>query len=258
MPPDHQPERETMDAVIGGSQLASLALLADLRHERVSTPYGDPSGPIAIGRIAGREIAFLPRHGDPHALPPHRINYRANIWALRELGVANVVAIATSGGMRSDFGPGVLVVPDQIVDYTYGRAHTFCDGDASGAVVHVDFTWPFAAALRTQLFEAAARARIAVVDGGCYACFNGPRLETAAEIRAFIRNGCDLVGQTLMPEAGLAREAGLAYAALCPIVNHAAGLGDSREGISRAELTATRAEAVERVTRIIEHWAGGG
>ena len=247
-----------MDAVIGGSQLASLAMLADLRHERVSTPFGDPSGPVTIGRIAGRELAFLPRHGDPHVLPPHRINYRANIWALRELGIANVIAIATSGGMRDDFGPGVLVAPDQIVDYTYGRAHTFSDGDTDEPVLHVDFTQPFTASLRTRLFDAAARAGITLADGGCYACFNGPRLETAAEIRAFIRDGCDLVGQTLMPEAGLAREAGLAYAALCPIVNHAAGLGGSREGISRAELTATRAAAIERVTRILEHWVAPG
>ncbi|MBK9604983.1 MAG: S-methyl-5'-thioinosine phosphorylase [Betaproteobacteria bacterium] len=249
-----------MDAIIGGSQLTRLAILDGARRERVSTPYGEPSGPISVGAIAGREVAFLPRHGDPHAVAPHLINYRANIWALRSLGVTSVIAIGTSGGMREGFGPGAIIVPDQIIDYTWGRAHTFSDGDA-GPVVHVDFTLPFTQALRDRLLAAAAGAGVSVFDGGCYACFNGPRLETAAEIRSFVRAGCDLVGQTLMPEAGLAREAGLAYAALCPIVNHAAGMGASKDGIVRAELTATRAAAMEDVMRIlarlVEGAAGG-
>ncbi len=240
-----------MDAVIGGSQLASLALLEGARPETVDTPYGKPSGPITIGTIGERHVAFLPRHGDPHVVPPHRINYRANIWALRELGARHIVAIATSGGMRDGFVPGTLVVPDQIIDYTHGREHTFCDGTVPGPVLHVDFTFPFSAALRARLLAAGARAGARLADGGCYACFDGPRLETAAEIRSFVRDGCDLVGQTLMPEAGLAREAGVEYAALCPIVNPAAGLGASAEGISRAELTATRAAAMEQVTRIL-------
>lgn len=240
-----------MDAVIGGSQLSSLAILDGARLECVPTPFGDPSGPITIGRIAGRDVAFLPRHGDPHVVPPHRINYRANIWALRALGVANIVAIATSGGMREDFVPGTLVVPDQIIDYTHGREHTFSDGAADEPVLHVDFTHPFTGSLRNRLLEAAVRVGATFADGGCYACFNGPRLETAAEIRAFIRDGCNLVGQTLMPEASLAREAGARYAALCPIVNYAAGLGDSEHGISRAELNATRATAMERVTEVL-------
>ncbi len=246
-----------MDAVIGGSQLASLAILENVRHEHVATPFGEPSGPVTIGTVAGRDIAFLARHGNPHVVPPHRINYRANIWALRALGVANVIAIATSGGMREDFVPGTLVVPDQIIDYTHGRAHTFSDGAANEPVLHVDFTHPFTASLRSRLHEAAARAGATLADGGCYACFNGPRLETAAEIRAFTRDGCDLVGQTLMPEAGLAREAELSYAALCPIVNPAAGTGNSAHGISRAELTATRAAAMERVTQILLQFARG-
>src|SRR5215211_336127 len=112
-----------MDAIIGGSQLASLSILEGVRRETIRTPYGDPSGPITIGSVAGSDIAFLPRHGDPHVVPPHRINYRANIWALRALGVTHVLAIATTGGMRDEFGPGALVVPDQIIDYTYGREH---------------------------------------------------------------------------------------------------------------------------------------
>lgn len=240
-----------MDAVIGGSQLSSLAILDSARLERVPTPFGDPSGLITIGTVARRDVAFLPRHGDPHVVPPHRINYRANVWALRALGATNIFAVATSGGMRENFAPGTLVLPDQIIDYTHGRAHTFSDGTANEPVLHVDFTHPFTASLRTRLHDAAARVDVPCADGGCYACFNGPRLETAAEIRALIRDGCDLVGQTLMPEASLAREAGLGYAALCPIVNHAAGLGGSEQGISRAALNATRASTMERVTKIL-------
>ena len=246
-----------MDAVIGGSQLASLAMLDGVRHEIVPTPYGEASAPITIGNVGGRDVAFLPRHGDPHVVPPHRINYRANIWALRMVGATSIVAIATSGGMRADFGPGALVVADQIIDYTYGREHTYSDGTVAEPVLHVDFTHPFSAPVRRRVLDAAARAGVDVFDGGCYACFNGPRLETAAEIRAFIRDGCGLVGQTLMPEAGLAREAGVEYAALCPIVNHAAGLGNSAQGISRAELTATRVAAMERVTLILRELLQG-
>jgi 5'-methylthioadenosine phosphorylase len=247
-----------MDAVIGGSQLSRLGVLEGARQETIRTPYGDPSGPVTLGTLSGREVAFLPRHGDPHVIPPHRINYRANIWALRSLGVSDIVAIATSGGMRADFTPGRLVVPDQIIDYTYGRAHTYSDGAASEPVLHVDFTEPFSARLRTALLDAAAAIGHEMADRGCYACFNGPRLETAAEIRAFVRDGCDLVGQTLMPEAGLAREAGLAYAAICPIVNHAAGLGTSAHGISREDLTATRGRAMEIVAAILARFLVGG
>jgi len=240
-----------MDAIIGGSQLASFCALEDIRQETIPTPYGDPSGPVLLGTIAGRPAAFIGRHGDPHVIPPHRVNYRANIWALKKIGATNVFAIATAGGMRDDFVPGALVVPDQVIDYTHGRAHTFSDGGTAEPVLHVDFTDPFSDDLRQRLHAAGTRIGIALADGGCYACFNGPRLESAAEIRKFMRDGCDLVGQTLMPEAGLAREAGLAYAALCPIVNPAAGLGASRRGISREELTATRAAAMTRVTALL-------
>lgn len=215
------------------------------------------AGPISVGAIPGREVAFLPRHGDPHAVAPHLINYRANIWALRSLGLTSVIAIGTAGGMREGFGPGAIIVPDQVIDYTHGREHTSSDGD-SGPVVHVDFTLPFTPALRVRLLAAAAAAGVRVFNGGRYACFNGPRLETAAEIRSFVRDGCDLVGQTFMPEAGLVREAGLAYAALCPIVNHAAGMGDSRDGIVRAKLTATRAAVMEDVMRILARFVEGG
>jgi 5'-deoxy-5'-methylthioadenosine phosphorylase len=246
-----------LDAIIGGSQLASFDGLTEVRHERITTPYGDPSAPITLGKIAGRSVAFVPRHGDPHVLPPHRVNYRANVWALRSVGATHVVAIATAGGMRDGFTPGTLVVPDQIIDYTWGRAHTFSDGDKPEPVLHVDFTEPFCEGLRQRLLASGARANTTLADGGCYACFNGPRLESAAEIRKFMRDGCDLVGQTLMPEAGLAREAGLEYAALCPIVNPAAGLGASRQGISREELIATRGAAMARVAALLVEFLAG-
>ncbi len=244
-----------MHAIIGGTQTITLPVLEGVRSEVVETPYGMPSGAVSIGSIGGRDFAFLPRHGNPHMLPPHKINYRANLWALRKLGVTSVVAICTSGGLADRFGPGTIVCPDQIIDYTWGREHTLSDGLTTEPVVHVDFTIPFTGYLRHSLLNAALLAKVSVFDGGCYACFNGPRLETAAEIRALARDGCDLVGQTMMPEAALARELGLDYAALCPIVNHAAGLGDSRNGISRTELRATREAAMERVMQLLVRFA---
>jgi 5'-methylthioadenosine phosphorylase len=244
-----------MDAVIGGTNLTRLPNLKSVRVERVTTPFGDTSGPISIGVCAGEELAFLPRHGDPHALAPHKINYRANMWALKKLGVRHVVAIATSGGIRAEFGPAVLVVPDQLIDYSHGREETYFDGTNGEPVKHVDFTEPYAQVVRQRILDAAKTVGEEAHDGGCYGCFNGPRLETAAEIRRLARDGCDLVGQTGMPEAVLARELGLDYAALCPIVNHAAGLGESKHAISREELTRTRLAALERVANILAIFA---
>jgi 5'-methylthioadenosine phosphorylase len=240
-----------MDAIIGGTNLTSLPNLTDVRQETVTTPYGDPSAAIKIGKVGGNEVAFLPRHGDPHMLAPHKINYRANIWALKQLGVTRVIGIATSGGITADFDSGVLAVPDQIIDYTYGREMTFTDGTGDAPVFHAEFTMPYTAKTRMQLIEAAKAANQPVVDGGCYACFNGPRLETAAEIRRLKNDGCDLVGMTGMPEAALARELELEYAALCPIVNPAAGIGESSIEISRDFIKRTREEAFQRVSLIL-------
>lgn len=247
-----------MDAVIGGTQVTQLPNLERVRHENIRTPFGDPSGPVAIGTCAGREIAFLPRHGNPHALAPHRINYRANLWALKEVGGTQVLSIATSGGIREAFGPAVLVVPDQIIDYTHGREHTYFDGTNGEPVRHIDFTEPYSQAVRRRILDAVRSVGDQAFDGGCYGCFNGPRLETAAEIRKLASDGCDLVGQTSMPEATLAAELGLAYAAICPIVNHAAGIGDSKHQVSRAEITATRASVMERVMKIVSAFASQG
>ncbi len=239
-----------MHAIIGGSGLAQFSGLDRIRPETRRTPYGEPSGPLVFGELAGRPVVFLARHGTGHSLAPHQINYRANLWALQELQVEGVIAVATVGGIRADFGPGLLVVPDQIIDYTHGRETSF-GLDAAGRVVHIDFTWPYAQSLRSRLLRAADRCGERLSDGGVYACTQGPRLETAAEIERIARDGGDLVGMTGMPEAALAREAGLDYAALCVVVNHAAGRGDSRLAISLAEIETVMHATLARALKVI-------
>jgi 5'-methylthioinosine phosphorylase len=220
-------------AVIGGTGLTEIEGLEVTHREVVHTPYGEPSGPITHGIIAGKHIAFLARHGYTANIPPHRVNYRANIWALKSLGIDKVVAIAAVGGITPDMQPTRLVIPDQIVDYTYGRAHTFFE-DGLEHVTHIDFSWPYCAELRNTLLAAAQCAGIAVVPHGTYAATQGPRLETAGEIRRLERDGCDLVGMTAMPEAALARELDMCYAACAVVANWAAGKSD--EEISMDEI----------------------
>lgn len=241
-----------MYAIIGGSGLAKLSALYNVRRQVVRTPYGEPSGAVTIGELGGCEVVFLARHGYGHTIAPHEINYRANMWALKELGVAGVFAVATVGGVRADLSPGVLAVPDQIIDYTHSRASTFFSG-AGGQVVHVDFTQPYAARLRAALLEGSRQAGQAVVDGGVYACTQGPRLETAAEIERIARDGGDLVGMTGMPEAVLAREAELDYAALCVVVNHAAGRGSSAVRIEMKEIEQVMDGAITRAVEVLTH-----
>jgi len=212
-------------AVIGGTGLTALEGLSITRREVVHTPWGEPSGPVTHGTLHGREVAFLARHGYRHTIPPHRVNYRANVWALREVGATAVVAVAAVGGIRADLAPGALLIPDQIIDYTWGRGHTFFEGGPADRVVHVDFTSPYDEALRQRLVGAAARAGVAAVDGGTYAATQGPRLESAAEIDRLERDGCDVVGMTGMPEAALARELDMAYAHCAVVANPAAGRG---------------------------------
>ncbi len=240
-----------MYAIIGGSGLAKLTALSNVRREVMRTPFGEPSGALTIGTFGGREVAFLARHGYGHTIPPHAINYRANIWALKELGVDGVISVATVGGVRLEYGPGTLVVPDQIIDYTHSRASTFFQG-ADAAVVHVDFTQPYSARLRDLLLTAGSRCGQQVFDGGVYACTQGPRLETAAEIERIARDGGDLVGMTGMPEAALAREADLDYAALCVVVNHAAGRGSSAQRIELKELDEVMRTTVKRAICVLE------
>ena len=245
-----------MLAIIGGSGFAKFAGLVVARREVVRTPYGDPSCALTHGELDGHSIVFLARHGYGHTIAPHEINYRANTWALQQVGVTGVVAVATVGGIRADCVAGTLVVPDQIVDYTYGRRHTFFEGIAQ-PVTHIDFTWPYDAAVRRRVLDAAQRCGQTVIDGAVYGCTQGPRLETAAEIGRLAGDGCDLVGMTGMPEAGLAREAGLAYASLCVVANQAAGRGDSRAGISVADIHAVLEATMGRVRQILSEVARG-
>jgi 5'-methylthioadenosine phosphorylase len=239
-----------MFAIIGGSGLAKLSTLEAPRRQVMRTPYGEPSGALTFGRVAGAEVVFVARHGYGHTLAPHEINYRANLWALRELKVEGVVSVATVGGIRSDMGPGTLVVPDQIIDYSHSRKATFFEGSEM-PVIHVDFTEPYTPALRQRLLGAAAACGEAVIDGGVYACTQGPRLETAAEIERIARDGGDMVGMTGMPEAVLAREAELAYATLGVVVNHAAGRGDSKHEIKLEELEEVMRATMTRAVRIM-------
>ena len=220
-----------MLGVIGGTGAGQLADLQDTRRQVVRTPYGEPSGALTFGSLAGHEVVFIARHGYGHTLPPHQINYRANIWALAQQKLQGVVAIASVGGIRSDLPPGALVVPDQILDYTWGRQHTLFES-GHHPVTHIDFTEPYDEDLRQQLLAAAQESGIAMINGGTYATTQGPRLESAAEIRRIERDGGDMVGMTGMPEAALAREAGLEYATLAVVSNWAAGKNASEHNVA--------------------------
>jgi 5'-methylthioinosine phosphorylase len=214
-------------AVIGGSGLYALP---DFVHEErvdVDTPWGATSGPIRVGRLHGGRVAFLARHGEIHDLPPHRVNYRANVWALKQLAPRRVLAINTVGGITERCPPRALVLPDQVIDYTHGRAATYWD--EAGTMLHAEFGDPYTPAWRAVVLAAARRAGVDVVDGACYGATQGPRFESKAEIARMRRDGCDLVGMTGMPEAALAREIGLDYACLAPVANWAAGAGDGLE-----------------------------
>lgn len=212
-------------AIIGGTGLTSLPGLEIDRREMVHTPFGEPSGPLTHGHLNEQRVIFLARHGYGHTIPPHGINYRANIWAMQQAGATCVLAVAAVGGISAELAPGTLAVPDQIIDYTWGRANTFFEQDLD-RVTHVDFTQPYDPPLRARLLAAAGECDVAMVDGGCYGATQGPRLETAAEIRRLRRDGCDMVGMTGMPEAVLARELELPYATCAVVANWAAGVHD--------------------------------
>lgn len=210
-------------AVIGGSGCYELPFLSDAETHRVETPFGDVFG-LESGYLGAKKVLFLPRHGRSHRIPPHKINYRANIWALREQGADAIVSLNSVGGISDTCGPETLVVPDQIIDYTWGREHSFADLlDAD--INHIDFTHPFDGELRKAIFQALSGSGVDWVGTGTYGCMQGPRLESAAEVQKLKRDGCTLVGMTAMPEAALARELGLPYASICPVVNWAAGIG---------------------------------
>ena len=225
-----------------------------VRRESVETPWGKPSAPLSHGRLKGAGIVFLARHGASHAIPPHRVNYRANVWALHHVGVRRIVAVAAVGGIRSGLDRGAIVVPDQIVDYTWGRGHTFFE-EALDHAVHADFTSPYCERLRAELLDAARRAGIDAADGGTYAATQGPRLESAAEIDRLERDGCDVVGMTGMPEAALARELGMSYAHCAVVSNRAAGR--SMEGLSMEMILANLESGVAVVRRLLAELVDG-
>ena len=246
-----------MLAVIGGSGLTQLANLDVSHREVLRTPYGEPSGAVTFGQICGRPVAFLARHGYGHTIPPHEVNYRANIWALSKCGAKAIVSVASVGSIRADLKPGDVVIPHQIIDYTWGRKSTYHEGQDS-PVVHIDFTEPYDRSLRELLIKAAGIAGVAISDSGVYAATQGPRLETAAEINRLERDGADLVGMTGMPEAALARELGVPYAAINLVANYAAGRADSQHGISFDTIEAVLQESMGRVRTLIEKLVGCG
>lgn len=212
-------------AIIGGSGLTKMDALQITRREVVNTPYGEPSSPVIHGCFDGIDIVFLPRHGAGHTIPPHKINYRANIWALKHIGVDYVVGMATVGGIRDDMAPETIAIPDQIIDYTWGRGNTFFENDLS-EVTHIDFTQPYCEKLREALIAAADDAGLDIRKEATYGATQGPRLETAMEIKRMHNDGCDLVGMTGMPEAALAKELELCYAHCSVVANWAAGKSD--------------------------------
>ena len=228
-------------AIIGGSGLSQLAGISDIRREVGETPYGDPSAPLVIGTLGNNEVIFLPRHGLNHQIPPHQVNYRANVWVLKSMGVEQVYAVGATGSIDPVLQPRDIVIPTQLIDYTYAREHTFFDGRDS-TVEHIDFTRPYSETLRQNLIQAGTAAGIQTHNEGVYAATQGPRLETVAEIDRIERDGGTIVGMTGMPEAALARELGMQYALISLVVNPAAG----RSG-----------EAVISMQKIHEHLRAG-
>ncbi len=237
--------------VIGGAGLANLPELRITRREVVHTPYGEPSGPLVYGRLAGHEMLFLARHGFRQRIPPHQINYRANVWALNHLGADCVISAASVRGVTEEAAPGRLLVPDQIIDYTHGREHTFFEEDRRRKAVQIDFAYPYDDDLRRRLVAAGRESGLSMVDGGTYGATQGPRLETVAEVERMKRDGCDILGMTGMPEAVLARELGLPYAACTVISRRAAGQGAQPPAPDR--VAETLREGMEQVGRLLEN-----
>ncbi len=239
-----------MLAIIGGTGLTELEDLRVNKRVIVRTPYGEPSQPLIFGEICGGEVIFLARHGNGHTIPPHEVNYRANIYALHLQGVTEIAAVATVGGIHPELSSGMIALPHQIIDYTNGRQNTYYDG-INNPVKHIDFTEPYCDKLRARIAHAASEINEHVVNYGVYAATQGPRLETAAEIDRLERDGATMVGMTGMPEAALARELGISYAAICPVANYAAGRGDSLHGINYEDVVLNLNQTLARVRNII-------
>ncbi|HDY84693.1 hypothetical protein LCGC14_1023340 [marine sediment metagenome] len=241
----------TQLAIIGGTGLSALNGLNIVEQHKISTPFGLPSSDILEGELHGKTVLFLPRHGPKHTIPPHKINYRANIWALHHLGVSHIIAVAAVGGIRQDLAPSSFVLPDQIIDYTYGREQSFYSDDFC-AENHIDFSYPYDERLRKDLLQAALNQQITIVDGGTYGATQGPRLESAAEIKRMAQDGCAMVGMTGMPEAALARELNIAYASCALVVNWAAGLSDGL--ITMTQIEQTLVGGMSQVKQVLDEF----
>lgn len=239
----------TLIAIIGGTGLTSLTSLEISGEETLHTDFGDPSGPIKRGSLSSKEILFLSRHGDKHTIPPHKVNYRANIAALKQAGAKYIIAVNAVGGITPEMQAGKIVIPDQIIDYTWSREHTYFDGGQSG-VEHIDFTEPYCESLRASLIQSGQQAGIDLLDYATYAVTQGPRLETPAEINKLDRDGCHIVGMTGMPEASLARELGLCYASVSVVANMAAGRGEG--AITMEEIEFNLKSGMDKVRQLLE------
>jgi 5'-methylthioadenosine phosphorylase len=236
-----------MIGVIGGSGVYEIDGVVIREDKRISTPFGEPSDSYRIGEIAGVEVAFLPRHGSPHHIAPHKINYRANIRGFKELGAERIISVNAVGGINPKLKPGSIVILNQIIDMTEGRASTFYDEEE---IVHVDFTEPYCPELRTAILTAGKNAGFTLKENAVYVCVNGPRLETAAEIKAFSMLGADVVGMTGMPEASLARELAICFSGIGVVTNYAAGISGNR--LTTTEVVRTMAESAEAVKMLLE------
>lgn len=235
-------------AIIGGTGLDQINHLKIISSQQLNTPFGAPSAEYIIGNINGQEIVFLARHGNPHTIPPHKINYRANIWGLKELGVTEIIAVAAVGGITANMAPAHIAIPDQVIDYSYGREQTFF-ADNLDAVTHIDFTFPYNKSICTRLIDAANSENISISHTATYGCTQGPRLESKAEIIRMERDGCDLVGMTGMPEAALAKELGIDYAAIAVVANWAAGKSEGE--ITMSEIEQCLKEGMANVSKIL-------
>ena len=241
-----------MLGIIAGSGLQRLNHLENIRREIVRTPFGETSCAITLGQLSGVEVAFVNRHGYGHTLAPHQINYRANIWALQKIGVQTVCAVGSTGSFLESIQPGQLIVPNDILDYTQGRKYTYFEGP-DHPIVYTDMSEPFDMKIRANLIEAAQKLQLPVVTEAVYACTNGPRLETRAEVRRMVGDGAQVVGMTLVPEVILAKEIGLNYAAITVCTNYAAGVGDT-QAHDLHQWRALREQSLAQVERVLLQW----
>ncbi len=235
--------------IIGGTGLTKIGSLEIIKREVIHTPYGEPSGVFTRGKLFNQEVTFLARHGYSHRIPPHEINYKANLWAMQHLGVEKIIAFGSVGGITAEMQPEMIVIPDQIIDYTHSRGNTFFEGNPD-EVVHVDFTNPYSEELRNALISSGKALSVDLIPHGVYAATQGPRLETAAEINKLERDGCDIVGMTAMPEAVLAKELGIDYATCALISNHAAGRGAG--DISIEDINKTLNKGIKTAAKVLE------